>query len=230
MHNDKKKSRLLVISDIHGHTDGLMMLLREAAYLASADRLILLGDYIDSDPQTLSTLLTVKKLVEEGARALPGNKETALIRDAVELRQRGTAGAPGPLEILQTSTNYSEIMAWLKSLPLFIEEESYLLVHAGIRPGVPMIKQSAIDLTEIREEFWNVPGMKLDRTVIFGHTPTFKLGTSHGRLWFGNNKIGIDTGAKHGCRLTLFDVYDRLSYSCSTALDNMYGDYRLERI
>ncbi|MEX1029442.1 MAG: metallophosphoesterase [Paenibacillaceae bacterium] len=214
MHNDKKEPRLLVISDIHGHTDGLDFLLREAGYRSSVDRLILLGDYIDSDPQTFSTLLTVKKLVDEGACAVPGNQETALMR-AVDLRKHVMS---------------IEVMEWLRGLPLYIEEDNYIFVHAGIRPGVPMLHQSAMDLTEIREEFWSETEKKLNHTVIFGHTPTFKLGAARGELWFGDNRIGIDTGAKHGCRLTLYNVYEEITYSCSTSSSNMYSDFRVEKM
>ncbi len=210
MDNNDIHSRLLTISDIHGHTLGLHTLLRKAGYKPEADRLILLGDYVDADPATYKALAAVKELVDKGARAILGNQETALLKN-------------------QSRRLAAEVAEWLQSLPLYIEEENYLFVHAGIRPGIPMSDQSASDLTEIREKFWEVPALELSRIVIFGHTPTFKLGAAHGRLWFGNGRIGIDTGAKHGCRLTLLDVSGGIAYSCSTAPDNLYEDYREER-
>jgi len=212
MHKDIKRSRLLVISDIHGHTQGLELLLREADYRPGEDRLILLGDYIDSDPRTVSALNIIKNLVDSGARALPGNQETTLMREP------------------EAYAASAEVLEWLRRLPGYIEEDSYLFVHAGIRPGVPMDKQSVTDLTEIREEFWQAAATVPNRTVIFGHTPTYRLGAAKGGLWFGSNRIGIDTGAKHGCRLTLFDIYGELTYSCSTAASDLYGDFKIERV
>ncbi|CAM3547842.1 metallophosphoesterase family protein [Marinicrinis lubricantis] len=221
MSHPNKASRLLVISDIHGHTDGLLLLLEKARYCPNADRLILLGDYIDSNPSTLSTLWTVQKLVAEGARAVPGNQETSLIKGLDQFHHSGTGmkGAHG----IEDS-----IIQWLKDLPPYIVEDDYLFVHAGMRPDVPLHRQTLTDMTEIREEFWNVPDPCCEQTVIFGHTPTFKLGAPRGELWFGERKIGIDTGAKHECRLTLFDVHAGITYSCSTASHDRYRDFRIK--
>lgn len=193
---------MLVVSDIHGHKTGLLALLEAAAYDPAADRLILLGDYIDADkPASWDTLDLVRALVEGGARAIPGNQELKL---ASMLRRRGAA--------------YRKYADWIMTLPLYLKSAHYLLVHAGIRPGRALHSQSARDLTEIREEFYKasadcLPG---NRTIIFGHTPTFKLGAQAGELWSDRRRIGIDTGAKHGNRLTLLDLNGLLAYSCKT--------------
>lgn len=225
MQNDPSKTRLLVISDIHGHTEGLNMLLKKSEYDPAKDQLYLLGDYIDSDPSTISTLQIVKQLVEAGAKAIKGNQETALLRKIK--KQFTNIGMPIKLEAYTKHVLDKEMMEWLESLPLYIEEEQYLFVHAGLKPGVPLSEQSEKDLTEIREEFLNAPYEEKDQTIVFGHTPTFKLGVNNGEIWSENNKINIDTGAKHGCRLTLLDIHHGLTYSCSTAVENMYGDYRI---
>lgn len=43
--------------------------------------------------------------------------------------------------------------AFLRRTPLYCREEEVLFVHTGIRPGVPLIRQPAADLTGIRSEF-----------------------------------------------------------------------------
>ena len=63
----------------------------------------------------------------------------------------------------------------------------YVLVHAGIRPGVELSEQSQADLRWIREPFL---GDTSDRgfVVVHGHTITNEVETTP-------NRIGIDTGA-----------------------------------
>ncbi|WP_054025203.1 metallophosphoesterase [Bacillus sp. FJAT-28004] len=215
----KTDSRLLAIADIHGYQEELMLLLKEAAYNPHHDRLILLGDYIDADrPATWGTLDTVHQLITEGARALLGNQELRLLASAKSSRAL-----------------HPETKEWLRELPLYLVDGQYLFVHAGIRPGVPLHEQKTKDLTEIRDEFIYAPLSGADEaqsyTIIFGHTPTFKLdASSPGAIWQGNRRFAIDTGAKHGCRLTLLDVSSQLSYSCSTAPESGCGDFRLEKL
>ena len=205
-------TRTLAISDIHGHAEGLLSLLRMADYKPGADRLYLLGDFIDADPATWGALREVRELAEGGARAVLGNMERWLLGEAV---RKGKTASPA-----------SDIdLAWLRRTPLSWREGDYLFVHAGIRPDLPLERQEADDLTGIRQRFWGDDGA-LPYTVVFGHTPTFKLGASPGELWFGRDRIGIDTGAKHGHRLTLVDLSNRLAYSCSTGGAEGYGDYR----
>ncbi|RJE88938.1 serine/threonine protein phosphatase [Paenibacillus sp. 1011MAR3C5] len=224
MNNDNKMAsakRLLAISDIHGHQDGLMRLLHEAAYDPARDQLLLLGDYIDADnPASWRTLDVVKELVSQGASAIPGNQELKLA--ALSKRYRGRRGLPG---------QQRQYVKWISSLPLCIIEAEILFVHAGLRPGIPLREQSVRDMTEIREEFFAFPleqlaalidgdesnrNKRLWRRIMFGHTPTSKLGAVPGDIWTDGRRIAIDTGAKHSQRLTLLDIHEGISYSCPT--------------
>ncbi len=67
---------------------------------------------------------------------------------------------------------------------------SYLFVHAGIRPGIPLAEQDDDDLIWIREPFLSYRGDH-GFTVVHGHTPTDTV-ENHG------NHIGVDTGAVFG--------------------------------
>lgn len=80
-------------------------------------------------------------------------------------------------------------IAWLDQLPLTYQIPQALIVHAGIRPGVPIDQQTEQDLLWIRKGFLN------DTTdhgilVVHGHTPVEAV--TH----FGN-RLAIDTGAAY---------------------------------
>ncbi|MCU6709818.1 metallophosphoesterase [Paenibacillus sp. J5C_2022] len=226
--NNNISSRLLVISDIHGHREGYLRLLQEAAYDPFMDQLVLLGDYIDVQKTATWDILDImREQTAAGALAIPGNHELKLL--ALASAGKGS----------DKRTDYAE---WIKSLPLHIAQRQYLFVHAGIRPGVPLAKQSEKDLTEIREAFYRYPedsfARQMDseedgtasRRIVFGHTPTFKLGEVAGRLWRDHRRIGIDTGAKHFYRLTLLDLTNRLAYSCATHTRYRCSDFRVEAL
>lgn len=208
------RSRLLAISDIHGHGEGLKLLLAASAYDARRDRLILLGDYINADPDTWGTLEQIQQLALDGATALLGNLEMNLLKQA------------GPIpEALVPHAR----LDWLSGLPFYMTVGPWLFVHAGIRPGRSLERQSPEDLTGIREDFWNA-APDCGYTVVFGHTPTYKLGAKPGAIWQDAGRLGIDTGAKHGERLTLLDLTGGTAYSCSTAQTSLYGDLRVEAV
>ena len=72
-------------------------------------------------------------------------------------------------------------------------------------------KTKTDDLTTIRKPFLD-QSFSFKKTIVFGHTPTDRLGVSHGNLWVNKNKIGIETGAGHGNYLSLADLSNRLQY------------------
>lgn len=89
----------------------------------------------------------------------------------------------------------AEHLRWLDALPLWQVLPGALIVHAGIRPGVPLEQQSEHDLVWIRKGF-------LDDTtdhgtlVVHGHTVVEQV-THYG------NRLAIDTGAAYGGPLSV---------------------------
>ena len=63
----------------------------------------------------------------------------------------------------------------------------YFFVHAGARPGVPLINQSPDDMMWIRHPFLDHPA-PFEQVVVHGHTPTETVHSDARR-------IGVDTGA-----------------------------------
>jgi serine/threonine protein phosphatase 1 len=208
-------SRRLVVSDPHGELERLIDALCKADYAPGYDRLFLLGDYIDRGHNPKGTLQYVRRLQEEdGAVVLKGNHEDMLV---------GVMDGPYDLEWwirnggLHTLKSYNMnipegVVEWCRNLPLYHEEEDYILVHAGIRPGVPMEQQKQDDLLWIREEFYehyNGP-----KPVVFGHTPTYFFTGGEARPLIEPHLIAIDTGAVFDGLLTVMDLDSK---ECFTA-------------
>ncbi|MEK8128197.1 metallophosphoesterase [Paenibacillus filicis] len=208
-------NRVLAVTDIHGYGHLLEKLLEHAGYDAGCDRLFLLGDYVNKGPDSLGTLKLVRKLTEEGAVALQGNNERKWLRSLPPDVQSCAEWEDGDGE-------------FLSKLPLWAEHDGFLFVHAGVRPGVPMDRQTPEDLTEIREEFHGSPP-ESGRIVIFGHTSTFRFGLSPERVWLGNGKLGIDTGAGHGYYVSLLDLTHGIQWYISVKAPHSIGTARLGR-
>ena len=83
---------------------------------------------------------------------------------------------------------------WGGARPMTHQEGGYLFVHAGIRPGRRIPRQSADDLLWIREPFLSSREQH-PFVVVHGHTPSADP-------QIRPNRIGIDTGAAMGGALT----------------------------
>lgn len=225
--------RLLAVSDIHGREEGLLRLLQMANYNPSKDCLIMLGDFIEADkPATWGILALIRLLAKGGAVVIAGNHELKL---AALSRKR--------------ASRYRPYVRWISKLPHYTIAGGMLFVHAGIRPGIPLEEQTVRDMTEIREPFFACAKNALASNlaagavraengatdacwnrIVFGHTATHKLGAAPGRLWCDGLRIGIDTGAKQGMRLTLVDFSNSMAYSCAAQAQYRCGDYRSESV
>jgi serine/threonine protein phosphatase 1 len=208
---------IYAIGDVHGQLDALRALTEEVAahhrfrHPDAPGLIIQLGDMIDRGPRSANVLRLCKDGFPLPSITLKGNHEALMLR-ALEEGAGGEAwqvwlgnggeetcasfgvdpvsGKPSELE----KAMGKELLAWLRDLPLSHRAGPYLFVHAGIRPGVPLGEQSDHDLLWIRERFLQ---SELDHgvTVVHGHTPTEKPVRR-------SNRIGIDTGAGWGRKLT----------------------------
>lgn len=197
--------RRLAVSDIHGEGHRLLQVLEKAHYEPGSDRLFLLGDYIDRGTDSKRTVEIVRSL---DAVTLKGNHDDWLVQ---VLKHRDISVFDwikrGGWATLRDYGGWppDDVIAWLDSLASYHEEPDCILVHAGLKPSVPLNEQSPHDLLWIRGKFLN--GYRGKR-VIFGHCPTSWItGDSNFRgIWHGPDKTGIDTGAAYGGPLTLLDI------------------------
>ena len=83
---------------------------------------------------------------------------------------------------------------FLRSLPVLVEADRYIFVHAGIRPGFGLDEQTDEDLVFIRSAFFDNAHL-LTRYVVHGHTPVEEARRE-------GLRVNIDTGAYSSGRLT----------------------------
>ena len=195
--------RTIVIGDIHGCFEELQDLLR-VVELRTDDRVIAVGDLIVKGPQNREVLDRFIK--DDRFSAVIGNHDRAIRQywrgepPRLTKQQRATVA-----ELESDRERYS---AYLRSLPFTINLGSHLIVHAGVRPGVPLRRQMSSDLTEMRTMGANpssrrgVPWFDVyrgRRVVLFGHWPA-----KTPRV--GRRALGLDTGCVYGGRLTAYVI------------------------
>ena len=227
-------SRTIVVGDIHGCYSELVTLL-DLIQLKSDDRVIAVGDLIvkgTRNKEVLDLFISDRRFT-----SVLGNHDRALLRywrgenGKLKEAQARTAG-----ELESRSKEYCE---YLDSLPLMIDLGAFLIVHAGLRPGISLAEQSVEDLTELRtlgadrtkrEGLPWYEAYEGDKLVLFGHWPTAEPTRAR-------HAIGLDTGCVYGNRLSAYiteteqivsvpalKAYDRPKKPLNAAGSNSTGD------
>ena len=208
--------RVWVIGDVHGHADALENLISELDP-NPGDRIVLMGDLIDRGPDSRMVIRIAKERAD--TFVIRGNHEDWALNGIED--QGGKTWVPsldwmmaGGKQCLDSYTNsegelnsddWSQDLKWMMTIPHCLILDRWVLVHAGLEPGVPLENQEPRQLMWIRDEFHSAT-KPIDprRAVVFGHSITHvvlgktagDIATSEtaledGRpLWFG-----IDTGA-----------------------------------
>lgn len=216
--------RAYAIGDVHGRLDLLSELLAairadDAAREPAETLVVQLGDLIDRGADSAGVVALAMAPLDWGRLVvLKGNHEAALTGAldgdrrtlSIWLRNGGRAALaswgvdPAILDAPDATTESiaalvadaipSEQRAWLARRPLNLRLGDYYFVHAGVRPGVPLDRQSEEDALWIRDEFLS---SRRDHgaIVVHGHSIAEEVEELP-------NRIGIDTGAYASGRLT----------------------------
>lgn len=116
------------IGDLQGCYDPLARLLDSIGFDARADRLWFVGDLVNRGPQSLEVLRFVKGLGAAAVTVL-GNHDLHLVMQA---EGHGKANKEDTLDAVLAAPDREELLAWLRSLPLFHAEDGRGMVHAGL--------------------------------------------------------------------------------------------------
>ena len=222
--------RVYAVGDVHGRLDLLDdALSRIEADIDSRARaqniIVFLGDLIDRGPSSAQVIERVRTYRRPAVRTvfLSGNHEEVLLRllrgesrflrdwlsfgGAQCARSYGISSTalkrmdPGQaVEVLRQKIPGHD-QAFLKSFVDTFRIGSYLFVHAGVRPGVPLSDQTQADLRWIRRPF-----LENDDdhgfVVVHGHTIAEQVDVRA-------NRIGLDTGAYRSGVLTAMGLEGR---------------------
>lgn len=195
--------RTIVIGDIHGCYDELRDLLERVA-LGTGDRVIAVGDLVVKGEKNREVL----DLFSADGRfsSVIGNHDRALRRywrgELVSLKDAQEK------TVAELDASRLQYAAYLNSLPYLIDTGSHLVIHAGVRPGVPLGEQSVEDLTELRtlgEDRTSREGLpwyevyRGEKMALFGHWPAREPRRAR-------QAIGLDTGCVYGHQLTAYII------------------------
>ena len=208
--------RVYAIGDVHGLDDRLATLHAAiAADLArrpcAAPLLLHVGDYIDRGPDSrgvIARLAAGDPLPNVPTVNLMGNHEQTMLDalagegaamtdwmiNGAAAALRSWGGDPEAPRSTWPDIVPAEHVRFARGLALMHREGGYLFVHAGIRPGISIEQQTRQDLLSIRQAFLYSEA-DFGVVVVHGHTPKADP-------VLRSNRIGIDTGAVYGGRLT----------------------------
>lgn len=215
--------RVYAIGDIHGRDDLFEELVARivadnAVRPAAHTTLILLGDLVDRGPSSRAVVERAMQLGDpfDRVRLLIGNHEecflAALSGDVQRMRYFVRIGGDATLrsylcdDVAYDRASFEELaeiaaacvpqahVDYLTGGEDYIEIGDYVFVHAGLRAGVPLHRQSTSDLRWIRDDFLREKG-DFGAMVVYGHTISEAVDEQP-------NRIGIDTGAYATGRLT----------------------------
>lgn len=213
--------RIYAVGDVHGRADLLSKLFERIdrdvqGCMATKFMEIFLGDYIDrgSHSREVIDLLIARGRSRETV-FLKGNHEACalqFLKDSAMLRQWQDLGCAPTLRSygvpLRQDGSYSQHeirvtfqralpdahRSFMQGLKLSFTCGDFFFAHAGVRPGIPLEKQSEQDLLWIRNDFL-LHEDYLGKVIVHGHTPTPAPDLRP-------NRINIDTGAYATGQLT----------------------------
>jgi hypothetical protein len=192
--------RTVIVGDVHGCRAELEALLARVGF-ANDDRLVMVGDLVVRGPDPRGTLDLALAL---GARAVRGNHEDRLLRWRADRRLQ-----IGPAQRAVAAALEDHHWAFLASLPLSLPlpEHAVRVIHAGVVPGVPFVRQRPRTLMYVRcigpsgepverrgEDLWGLRYAGREH-IVFGHN-------ARQEPQIHAHATGIDTGAVYGGRLT----------------------------
>ncbi|MDW9668741.1 serine/threonine protein phosphatase [Sinorhizobium meliloti] len=191
-------------------------------------RVIFLGDIIDRGPDSRPAMDLVAGELKQrsGSQLILGNHEEFLLlfldrpdkRDIIFDHWMTNGGAAAAssygLDIMRPYPRIEEahetLMGLLTAHPehidamraaaSFIRDDDHVFVHAGLRPGVEIEKQTNKDLRTIRADFLG-SDFDFGPIVVHGHTVT---ASRQPEIY--DNRIALDTGAESSSRLSALAI------------------------
>ncbi len=212
-------NRVYAVGDIHGMAQLLASVFQRIdadieKFPGVASQEIYLGDFIDRGPESAMVLrMLADRKRKRNVVCIAGNHELYMLQALknpaafagwLDFGGRETLMSYGiqpprdqaidaAFEAFAKCVGWQEMYILNYALPVY-QLGDYLFVHAGIRPGIPLVQQKITDLTTIRKPFLD-SRLAHGVIVVHGHTPVAEVDVQP-------NRINIDTGAYMSGRLS----------------------------
>lgn len=192
-------AKTVIVGDVHGCLDELRALLKKCAY-APSDNLMLVGDLVAKGPDSQGVLQFVR---ESGGSSVLGNHDAhvLLFRSGGKIKEHHRQVAQ---TLKEDDWRFLEALPLWRTLPAF----NSIVVHAGLKAGVPLEEQSRDDVINMRSiDASGQPSKRVE-----GGMPWAASWPGPQRVIFGHDAIrglqqyphalGLDTGCVYGRQLT----------------------------
>jgi len=217
-----KIERTFVVGDQHGCYEEAKELLKLLDFGSPRVKIICLGDFLDRGPDSVACVRLAREL---NISSVAGNHEIKLLK---WLRRTDAKKE----ETLLRQPHYYQFsqddIDWMSSLPYYIKapEQDAIVVHAGVKPYLPIERQSREDLCYLRYTdkngkfvsirkihevgsvsaanavFWVARGpFTAAKSIYYGHS-VYEGGVHIDRFDDGSECIGVDTGCCFGMSLS----------------------------
>ena len=207
-----------VVSNIHGNYEKFKALLREIRFRDS-DVMYVLGDFVDYGDESIELINDISmrynvlpilgdhdmrayKLLEALDRMLREGDmpEPEILTEMAEWVADGGQKTMEDFKALDEEMREG-ILDYLSDMSLYEEitvgGKTYVLVHSGIADfDEDLMLEDCMPEDFLSEPIDTDRPYYADKTIIFGHTPTYEIaGGKNGKIFYGdNNSIAIDCG------------------------------------
>lgn len=204
-----------IIGDVHGTIDEFEEILKLTDHKSPHVKIILCGDTNDRGVDSVGV---VRKARELNLQSVIGNHEVKFLNWVKN-------GKKGKQESYYHNMSDLDI-EYLQNLPYYIKIDSYIIIHAGMKPGLSIENQSKDDLIYLRftdknrkfisikkvaklgiegagAHFWTEFG-PFGYNIVYGHYVHSFENIKIDQFNDGTACFGIDTGVCFGGRLTAF--------------------------
>ena len=195
-----EKCRIIAVSDIHTNRELFDKMLESVKYNPDEDYLVIVGDFLEHWNDNLNTLEYVKNLCENSDKAicLLGNNDIRCVKmafdyDYVKFRKNFVYNRNGNENcFMQMAHNvgftecteenftsmrkavcdkYGDYLSFIKNLPVCLETEKYVFVHAGVenRPDW----ENTSDKFAITVPWFMRKENPTGKWLVVGHYPTY---------------------------------------------------------
>lgn len=170
---------LYLVSDLHGEYDLFLKLLEKIKF-SNKDQMIVCGDILDKGPNSVKLAKFI--FSKPNVQCILGNHEYEFLKLYWGLMKNTSDNFDEVLKELQEYfPNDGYLLDWdivdkIESLPIYIEMDNFICVHAGLplnEKNIPLQLSCVTVEQAVYDRYFKSPNLipNYDKCIVFGHTP-----------------------------------------------------------